>query len=163
MQARMKAQIVVTDVQKQKDFMASLTGADVSRYTNTEDIYSSLGTRGAGDYIKGFADKMERDKEVFDSVFTDAMKEANLEEELKKLYEALDLGASIPDLFENTGFDETIRARIIEINQLLADGAISAKIEYSSLADTLKELGKWWLPEEARVQATLDAFDDIQL
>ena len=138
----------------QQEYLASLTGEDSSRYFY--DAMSAMGTRGANDYIKSFADKMSVDKKKYGAAFTPEIEKSNYEAELKALYGALDTGMEVSGLFDMTGFDETIIARIVELNKLLAGTGKTAK-------EAPKELGTWWAPLIQAAKLTASGIDDIDV
>ncbi len=138
----------------QAEFLASLTGDAADRYYDPKDAFA-LGGRGAQDYIDGFARQMKDLKDTFGSALSPEQVKDQLQKEYDALADALVKGFDIPMLFEKTSFDETIRARMKEIEKSLAKGS-GKKLE-------LMQINDFWLDQEWAVKRTTTALDDYAL
>jgi hypothetical protein len=135
--------------ESQVSFLSELTGKDSARYMG--DAAAALGTRGANDYIASFAEQMDKDRKTYGDAFSPDIEKQNWEKEAKALSEALVAGFDVPGLFANTGFDETIQKRLIQLNKLLD----------TTKGKAAKELGKWWAPIVQAAKVSIDPIDDI--
>ena len=140
----------------QAEFLSGLTKESMDRYYDPDGYYT-LGTRGANDYIQSFADEMQKQKDIYGSAFTKDIAGDLLQKEYDALTKTLVEGASVDKLFDATGFDETIRARMQVIQKELA--ALGKKAKELKLID----LGSWWLDQEWAVKRTTTAMDDLSL
>lgn len=59
--------------------------------------------------------------------------------------------------------NEAMLKWLLEQARLAEDALGGTGSKAKELLPTFKELDKWWLPDESRVKATVDAFDDIEL
>ena len=148
-----------TTQQIQGEFLGALTQEDPKKYYDPEGYYT-LGTRAASDYIASFAKAMQDQKGILGEAFTKDMQSDMLQKEYDALLAGLIKGASVDKLFSETGFDETIRDRLVAIRiELDKLDKLGKKAKELKLVD----LGAWWLDQEWAVKQTTTALDDLNL
>lgn len=141
--------------QDQMTFLSGLTGKDASIYEDLSNVdLNALGNNGAKDYIAGFKEARQREKDIFGFAYSEDQLKASLEAEAKGLTSALEQGANVKGLFD-TKYDETLRARLDEVNDELELLGKKAK--------KLEIIGIYWAPFIKAAEATIDVMDNIEV
>lgn len=126
---------------------ATFAGKSAADYTNIPKK-ESKGVLAANDYIATFETDRQAMKDALGYVFNNDDLTDTLTKEMTALKEKLIEGASVLN-YDDTQFDDILRARIKAIEKLIADGAEKAH--------------DLWFTREWQAKASIDKLDDLDL